>query len=129
MLNRIEFYTNTWGRRFYSRTPNKIAQFFGRMRVVVNNSVLLPFIRLFTNLPFNKGIYTMALGMDWCCSYKMKDIFPLSSINFEGHEFKCPNNPPEVLKRWYGETYMQLPPQEKRRGHSMRVTWVDDKVS
>ena len=36
-------------------------------------------------------------------------IFPLKTINFEGYEFKCPNNCDEILKIWYGENYMSIP--------------------
>ncbi|WP_296889299.1 phosphorylcholine transferase LicD [uncultured Methanobrevibacter sp.] len=41
--------------------------------------------------------------------FKKDLIFPLKTINFEGYEFKCPNKPHELLKIWYGETYMDIP--------------------
>ena len=36
-------------------------------------------------------------------------IFPLKTINFEGYQFKCPNNCDRILKIWYGENYMNIP--------------------
>lgn len=36
-------------------------------------------------------------------------FFPLKTIEFEGYEFKCPNKYHDVLKRWYGESYMSIP--------------------
>ena len=36
-------------------------------------------------------------------------IFPLKTINFEGYEFKAPNKPHELLKLWYGDSYMDIP--------------------
>lgn len=36
-------------------------------------------------------------------------IFPLKTIIFEGYEFKSPNKPHELLKLWYGDTYMDIP--------------------
>ena len=36
-------------------------------------------------------------------------IFPPKTIKFEDYEFKCPNNSHYALKRWYGETYMNIP--------------------
>lgn len=43
-------------------------------------------------------------------AFKKEIIYPITKINFEGHSFKCPNNPQELLKIWYGENYMDLPP-------------------
>jgi lipopolysaccharide cholinephosphotransferase len=45
------------------------------------------------------------------------NIFPLSTINFEGEQYSCPNNPDGYLTTLYGN-YMQLPPEEKRKGHA-----------
>ena len=40
-----------------------------------------------------------------------KEVFyPVKNINFENFSFECPNKPHELLKRWYGDTYMELPP-------------------
>lgn len=42
-------------------------------------------------------------------AFERNYVFPLSSIKFEEYEFKCPNKPHELLKLWYGETYMDIP--------------------
>ena len=42
-------------------------------------------------------------------AFKKEWIYPLKNIEFEGHSFKSPNNAPELLKLWYGETYMNMP--------------------
>lgn len=36
-------------------------------------------------------------------------FFPLKTINFEGYEFKCPNDCHKSLETWYGKTYMDIP--------------------
>lgn len=36
-------------------------------------------------------------------------FFPLKKINFEGYEFKCPNDCHKALEIWYGKTYMDVP--------------------
>lgn len=43
-------------------------------------------------------------------AFKKEVIYPIKEINFEGHSFKCPNNPHELLKLWYSEHYMDIPP-------------------
>lgn len=41
--------------------------------------------------------------------YETKKTFPLKTINFEGHEFNCPNNIDEHLKIRFGKDYMNIP--------------------
>ena len=36
---------------------------------------------------------------------------------FEGNMFYCTSDPDFYMKALYGDTYMQLPPQEKRESH------------
>lgn len=60
-------------------------------------------------------------GIDYWITYYIKDIFPLSEIEFEGYKFFCPNNVNAILKELYGKDYMKLPPKEKRFTHSIGV--------
>lgn len=53
--------------------------------------------------------------------YESKDIFPLKEIRFEGYEFPCPNNPDAILKELYGNTYMELPPEDQRVYHASYI--------
>lgn len=50
--------------------------------------------------------------------HRTDSIFPLSTIQFEGEEFMAPANPDAYLRDLYRD-YMQLPPEEKRRGHAV----------
>jgi lipopolysaccharide cholinephosphotransferase len=43
------------------------------------------------------------------CIYETNKIFPLETINFEGHQFKCPNDFDYYLKQYFGNNYMRLP--------------------
>lgn len=47
---------------------------------------------------------------------KKEYIFPLTSIDFEGYEFKAPNNIHAYLEDLYGD-YMKIPPEEERVPH------------
>lgn len=50
--------------------------------------------------------------------HRLTDIFPTSTIEFEGETFSAPANPDAYLRNIYGE-YMKLPPEEKRHGHAV----------
>ena len=55
----------------------------------------------------NYGIDYVNLLPIWI--FKTDETFPLSSINFENYEFKCPKNPQHYLSVLYGDNYMELP--------------------
>lgn len=50
--------------------------------------------------------------------HRTDSIFPVKPLNFEGEIFKAPANPDAYLTDLYGD-YMQLPPEEKRKGHAV----------
>ncbi len=50
-----------------------------------------------------------------------KEIYPLIELPFEDIRLKFPQNLHQVLVRFYGPDYMQLPPVEKRKTHYPRV--------
>jgi len=51
--------------------------------------------------------------------YKFSDIFPLSTIKFEGIDFPIPRNHDSYLKVLYGN-YNDLPPLDKRKPYSSK---------
>lgn len=50
-------------------------------------------------LDFFKQIYT----------FSYNDVFPLTTMKFEGYQFCVPNNCDVVLRKFYGSSYMSLP--------------------
>ena len=42
-------------------------------------------------------------------AFKREWIYPIKDITFEGYSFKSPNNAHELLKFWYGDSYMNMP--------------------
>ncbi len=57
--------------------------------------------------------------------FQESQIFPLSTIEFEGHTFACPANPDSFLTTNYGN-YMQIPPEDKRITHLAEITFLDE---
>lgn len=66
------------------------------------------------------GNYKLGFGFDvpWGRFWNQATIHPLKKIPFEDGEFWVPNNTDAFLKESYGETYMQLPPENKRESHA-----------
>lgn len=56
---------------------------------------------------FNDALDTLQLTKIWL--FETDEVFPLSTITFEGVEFKCPKNVDHWLTVSYGPNYMQLP--------------------
>lgn len=66
----------------------------------------------------------LAMGVDVCffnSKHKYSGVFPLVEIEFEGKKFKAPQNIQEYLTDLYGDTYMELPPINKREIHNQKI--------
>ena len=64
------------------------------------------FTRKVTNY-MNDGLDSLQLYP--ICIHETDKVFPLTTINFEGYNFKCPNNVDYYLKKLIGSNYMHLP--------------------
>lgn len=53
------------------------------------------------------------------------DVFPLTNINFDGIEFKCPNNIEAILQAMYGD-YELIPDFTKRVSHYKKVIFLNN---
>ena len=51
--------------------------------------------------------------------HRNADIFPTTTILFEGEEFRAPANPQAYARNIYGDDFMQLPPSDKRKVHAV----------
>ena len=57
--------------------------------------------------------------------FDIKNIFPLTTVEFEGDSFPSPNNPSHYLDAIYSFDYRQLPPENKRIIHAHSIELVD----
>lgn len=53
--------------------------------------------------------------------YKYTDIFPLSTVEFEGNTFSAPGNIKEYLTILYGTNYLTPPPKEQQTSHFHKI--------
>lgn len=57
--------------------------------------------------------------------FDIEKIFPLATLEFEGHSFPVPNNPSHYLDAIYSFDYRQLPPKDKRIIHAHSIGLLD----
>lgn len=67
-----------------------------------------------------KGVYmsNILINNGYGIMHRRDSIFPLSAIGFEGRTFPAPHNPDAYLKDLYNN-YMEIPPEDKRKVHSV----------
>lgn len=53
--------------------------------------------------------------------FNYDEVFPLTTIEFEGLGFSAPNNPDHYLNAIYSFDYRELPPEDKRAVHAHRI--------
>ncbi len=82
--------------------------------VRLNECIIYPVLRAIARV--TGGEYLDALGVPFVVERHREDIFPLSTLEFEGHRMPVPGNYDKVLRDQYGD-YMQLPDLDKVNLH------------
>lgn len=113
--------------KIFSFVINLFALLFGRKYVVQL------FVSFFSIL-FSKSLIKIksnlcGYGYDvyWTRVFKSTDIFPLNKMKFCDAYFNVPSNSCDILKVFYGESYMTLPPESERFPHHIQSVVVDKK--
>ena len=92
----------------------------------LNNRLVFPCLRALLPLAnSSSSVITSGMGIPFHNPRYAKDIFPLSTHVFEGHEFPIPGNADALLHRLYGD-YMQLPDLTKLSPHVDKLELYDD---
>lgn len=98
----------------YNRLCLGIARQHGPRKLFKFNYKLLtkfifPIFRTFSPA-YDKGILHHTYGVGFL-NYErdIKDIFPLTKVEFEGYTFKAPYNSDAYLQKLYGKSYMNIP--------------------
>lgn len=90
--------------------------------VALNEKVVYPILRLINKV--SGGVYQDALGVPYVVERHLEDIFPLTTLPFEGHEMPVPANYDKVLRDQYGD-YMQLPDIDKVVAHVGKLVFKE----
>ncbi len=85
----------------------------------LNSSLTFPLLRLLGRL-WPSGVITSGMGIPYHNPRRMEDIFPLSTMLFEGMPFPVPRDSDHMLRLLYGD-YTMLPPPESIREHASAV--------
>jgi len=56
--------------------------------------------------------------------FDIEEVFPLTTMEFEGHSFPTPNNPSHYLDAIYSFDYRQLPPKNRRIIHAHSIDFT-----
>lgn len=89
-----------------------------------NRHLTFPVLRFISKITFGKTL-TYDYGIPFHLVYDEKDIFPLTTHNFEGIPLSVPGNSHEMLQKQFGD-YMQLPDLNHLQGHTSRLEIYDN---
>ena len=81
----------------------------------VNKHMTFPVLRFISRITFGKTL-TYDYGIPFHIVYDERDIFPLTTHEFEGVQLSVPGNSHHMLQTQYGD-YMQLPDLSHIQGH------------
>ncbi|MDD4822766.1 MAG: LicD family protein [Bacteroidales bacterium] len=84
---------------------------------LVTYKALYPCFRFLSNL-FPSNTLRHVLGSGYNAARKREELFPVSTLRFEGYDFLGPHDIDAYLKRLYGPGYMTPPPLDKIKMHS-----------
>ena len=102
--------------KYFIGKHNRIA----RIYYLIEHYSVFPVLRLFLTLFGDKRYFTYDLGNGFYKKVPMDSMFPLSTIEFEGHVLSAPKDADSYLKALYGD-YMSIPPKDKRNHHNTKL--------
>ena len=88
----------------------------------VNRHVTFPVLSFLSRLVGGRAL-TYSMGIPFHIIYDERDIFPLTTHNFEGVQLSVPRDADHMLRSQFGN-YMQLPNLDKVGGdHVVKLTF------
>lgn len=88
-----------------------------------NRRFIFPFLRFLCRISAT-DVITSGMGIPYHNPRYARDIFPLSTLKFEGIDFPVPHDYDHMLRIMYGD-YMQLPPEESITSHCAHLEFLE----
>jgi lipopolysaccharide cholinephosphotransferase len=85
--------------------------------------------KIFNSLDYEQATYVADLagaGPSYTF-FKKEDLESPIVVEFEGCKFKAIRNPEFALSGWYGENFMELPPESERVTHHIQAWRIEEK--
>lgn len=98
-------------------STNVLLHAFANMHYVFCTKFVFKVMRALTKL-FPKSKYNITYGCGFTYAYAREDLYPLGQLQFENIKFPVPHHYNEVLRKIYGDNFMQIPPKEQRVFHT-----------
>lgn len=121
---RTSRYLLGWSVFFWNQKFNQIEHgslFWAKTIDVFCNQILYPFWRILGKIFFSDKIIRKSYGINSNIEITNEDLFPLKKELFEDCYFSIPNNYKKCLEQFFGNDYMEIPPEKKRVWHSINV--------
>jgi lipopolysaccharide cholinephosphotransferase len=92
-------------------------------RYIKTKTVTSLWVKLLNRFHTPDGAFVVSGGenMHYVIHVDKAIIFPLGQIEFEGYRFPAPKDTDRYLKSIFGDDYLSLPPEEKRKVHSVSI--------
>ena len=105
------------------RTSRNLPLAMRKIRAITwtNKHLTFPFLRFISRLTCGKTL-TYDYGIPFHIIYDERDIFPLTTHEFEGLQLSVPGNYHRMLTTQFGD-YMQLPDLDHLTGHVQPPEW------
>ncbi|MDD6400319.1 MAG: LicD family protein [Lachnospiraceae bacterium] len=132
-IEKCNYFSALWGNRLYTlaqRTNDNIKiTWLRRLMIKINKimffKLIFPIFKVLGKLNVNEE-YRNSLGIGWPQhKYYLKDIFPLTKLEFEGEMFPAPGNFDKFLTNIYGD-WRSMPSLEQIRNSIHCTEYIDE---
>ncbi len=86
----------------------------------LNQRYIFPLLRWLSKFTSSQ-LWRYAPGIPFESARDPKEIFPLSTVEFEGHSFSAPRQPEAYLRRMFGD-WQRLPELDRIQTHTSKLT-------
>ena len=117
ILKKISYQIVKLSNKMLEKQHLKAAEFL----FAINNLLVIPIFKFISLFKINKNDISHTYTAQWYTSFKKDEIFPLGTIQFEGHTIPAPRNTAYYLETLFGANYMDLPSIEKRDAHKANI--------